>query len=155
MSTFIFSVPASIETYQALGNFMYEHGIEQEMFELVDTVINAWMTDYVKAQNKQRASRLEGYQWKELFLPSGTALRTVYKRVSYLAHIEGSDLQYDGHSVSPGQFVNEVAQCHRNAWRTIWVRFPHEDDWKAAFALRNKTVQLETKRDRKRPKECV
>lgn len=153
MSTFLFNVPASIETYQALGNFMYDHGIEQEMFQIVDAAINAWMSEQEKKHSRQRANRLDGYQWKELFLPNGTELRTVYKRRSYLAHVDGSDIQYDGRSLSPGQFVNEVAQCQRNAWRTIWIRFPHEDEWKAAFTLRNKSVQFETERDRKRPKE--
>lgn len=152
MGTFLFNVPASIETYQALGNFMYEHGIEREMFELVDTAITEWMAAYQRTRDAKRASRIDGYQWKGLFLPNGTELRTVYRRKSYLAHVEGSEVIYEGHRVSPGQFVNEVAGCNRNAWRVLWLRFPHDDEWKAAVTLRNKNSGFETERDQKRPK---
>jgi len=39
MHKLLFSLPASFETYQGLGNFMYAHGLKQEMFELVDEIV--------------------------------------------------------------------------------------------------------------------
>jgi hypothetical protein len=155
MSVILFSLPASFHTYQNLGNFMYEHGLTQEMFEIVDTAVNAWMSDFLKKEEQGLAFRLEGYQWKDVFLPSGTTLRTVYKRTSYLAHIKSCAVIYEGRSLSPGEFVNEVAKCNRNAWRTLWVRFPNEDEWKPAMSLRKRAAVLETKRDRLRPKKTV
>jgi len=154
MHPILFSLPASLETYQGLGNFMYNHGIKQEMYELVDIAINEWMAKFLQ-QSCRLASTLDGYQWKCLFLPSGTALRTVYKRKSYVAHIEGSELLYEGRPVTPGQFVNEVAKCERNAWRTLWLRFPNDDDWQPAMALRKKFGEIQTKADRTRPKQTV
>lgn len=155
MHPILFSLPASLETYQGLGNFMYTHGIKQEMFELVDIAINEWMVNFLDRQSRRSASTLDGYQWKCLFLPNGTTLRTVYKRTSHLAHVEGSEVLYEGQSVSPGQFVNQVAKCERNAWRTLWLRFPNEDEWQSAMALRKKMADFQTKPDRARPKKTV
>jgi hypothetical protein len=153
MSPILFSLPASLETYQGLGNFMYTQGIKQEMFEIVDIAIKEWMSKFLDQQSRNVASTLGGYQWKSLFLPSGTTLRTVYMRTSYLAHVEGSELLYEGRSMSPAQFVNEVAKCERNAWRTLWLRFPNEDEWKPAMVFRKKSVEFQTKPDRTRPKK--
>lgn len=125
------------------------------MFEIVDTAIKEWMAKFLQQQSRRAASTLDGYQWKCLFLPSGTTLRTVYKRTSYLAHVDGNVLRYGGRSVSPGQFVNEVAKCERNAWRTLWLRFPNEDEWKAAMTLRKKSMEFQTKPDLTRPKKSI
>ena len=108
MTKILFSLPASLETYQGLWNFMYAQDIKREMHEVVDEVIGAWMSAYEAAQARRSAPRLDGYRWKEVFLPDGTTLRNVYKRVSYLAHVEGSELRFEGKSVSPAQFVNAV-----------------------------------------------
>lgn len=153
MAPILFSLPASFETYQGLGNFMYEQGIKQEMYELVDSIIKEWMTKFLERHAQPLPNTFDGYQWKCLFLPNGTVLRTVYRRKSYLAHVEASEVRYEGRSVSPGQFSNEVAQCARNAWRTIWLRFPDEVEWKHAMTLRTKAMEVETKRDPARPKK--
>ncbi|MGW8392515.1 hypothetical protein [Pseudoduganella sp. HUAS MS19] len=142
MHKILFSLPASLETYQALGNFMYTHGFKQEMYEVVDDVIVNWMSSYATAKSQGAANTLDGYQWKDVFLPSGTTLRNVYKRASYLAHVEGRELRYDGRSVSPAQFVNAVGGRFRNAWSTVWIRFPDENEWQPAMTLRKKTGNL-------------
>jgi hypothetical protein len=69
--------------------------------------------------------------------------------------VEGSEVLYECQSVSPGQFVNQVAKCERNAWRTLWLRFPNEDEWQPAMALRKKMMEFQTKPDRARPKRTV
>jgi len=60
MHPILFSLPASLETYQGLGNFMYTHGIKQEMFELVDIAINEWMVNFLDRQSRRSASTLDG-----------------------------------------------------------------------------------------------
>ncbi|WP_426343486.1 hypothetical protein ACN9MU_22535 [Pseudoduganella sp. R-32] len=150
MTQVLFSLPASLETYQGLGNFMYTHGLKQEMFEIVDEAINTWMEGFVTAQSRRAASTLDGYQWKNVFLPDGTTLRNVYKRTSYLAHVEGRELLFEGKCVSPAQFVNRVGGAFRNAWATIWIRFPNEGEWKQAMSLRKKTPQFKSKQGRTR-----
>lgn len=142
MTHLIYSLPASFETYQALGNFMYELEMQEEMYAVVDRIINAWMSDFNARKLQGAEKRLAGYQWKDVFLPDGTTLRNVYKRTSYLAHVEGSELRYDGCSVSPAQFVNAVGGSFRNAWTSLWIRFPKDDQWIPAITLRKKSRNL-------------
>jgi len=144
MHKILFSLPASLETYQALGNFMFTHGFKQEMYEVVDDVISDWMSSYAAAKSQGTARTLDGYQWKDVFLPNGTTLRNVYKRTSYLAHVEGHVLRYDGRSVSPAQFVNAVGGSFRNAWATVWIRFPNETEWQPAMSLRKKVARFKS-----------
>lgn len=144
MHKILFSLPASLETYQGLGNFMFTHGFKQEMYEVVDEVITDWMANYADARLRGPAQTLDGYQWKDVFLPHGTTLRNVYKRTSYLAHVEGRELRYEGRSVSPAQFVNAVGGSIRNAWATIWIRFPSDNEWHAALSLRKKSPKFKT-----------
>lgn len=148
MHKLLFSLPASFETYQGLGNFMCKYGMNREMFELVDEIVSTWMEDYEAARSLGAAPTLDGYQWKDVFLPSGTTLRNVYKRTSYLAHVEGRELRHDGRSVSPAQFVNAVGGSFRNAWKTIWVRFPNESDWIPAMTLRNRSGKSKSEQER-------
>jgi hypothetical protein len=145
MHKILFSLPVSFETYQGLGNFMYAHGFKQEMFELVDDIITGWMAEFEAAESKRKPTTLEGYQWKDVFLPDGTTLRNVYRRTSYLAHIEGRELHFEGRSVSPAEFVNAVGGSFRNAWKTVWIRFPNENEWKLAITLRNMMSQIKRK----------
>ncbi|WP_154668312.1 hypothetical protein [Pseudoduganella violaceinigra] len=42
------------------------------MFEIVDEAIKAWMTSFAAARSQASARTLDGYQWKEVFLPAGT-----------------------------------------------------------------------------------
>jgi len=144
MHKILFSLPASLETYQALGNFMFTHGFKQEMYEVVDDVMSDWMSSYAAAKSRGPARTLAGYQWKDVFLPAGTTLRNVYKRTSYLAHVEGRELRYEGRSVSPAQFVNAVGGSFRNAWATVWVRFPNENEWQQAMSLRKKAAKFKS-----------
>lgn len=153
MTHLLFSLPASLETYQSLGNFMYEHGIEEEMYVVVDRVISEWMAGISDKKAKASATTIDGYQWKDVFLPAGTLLRNVYRRTSYLARVEGRDILFDGQSVSPAQFVNAVSGNCRNAWTTMWVRFPNDNEWKRALTLRKTTRVFKSKQDRIREKK--
>ena len=140
--------PTPFASESELALFLRTTGSSLSITEAIARAVGQWI------QNEQAAeTSLTGYQWKCLFLPSGTTLRTVYKRKSYLAHVEGSELRFEGRCVSPGQFVDEVAHCPRNAWRTVWLRYPGEVEWKQAMTLRTKTTERETKRDAGRPKE--
>lgn len=158
MRQILFSLPASLKTYQALGNFMYAQGIKQEMFQVVDEAINSWMAAFLKAKAQGAARTIDGYQWKGVFLPHGTTLRVVYKRKSFLAHVEGSELCFDGKASSPAQFVNEVCGTCRNAWKVLWLRFPNEGEWKQAFSLRKnqpKTRQKKFIQDQKSSNKLI
>ncbi|WP_426338800.1 hypothetical protein ACN9MZ_20665 [Pseudoduganella sp. S-14] len=125
------------------------------MFEILDEAISAWMNGFVAAQSRRSASTLDGYQWKNVFLPDGTTLRNVYRRTSYLAHVEGRALRFEGKSVSAAQFVNQVGGSFRNAWETIWIGFPNEGEWQRAMNLRKKMPQFKSKEGRTRGKKSA
>ena len=82
--------------------------------------------------------KTRGYQWKSLFLPEGTVLRTVYLGENYHCLIDGNHIIYEGKCVSPSQFINAVGGVRRNAWALIWLLFPGATEWKAAKSFRAK-----------------
>jgi hypothetical protein len=47
-----------------------------------------------------------GYQWKQVFLPEGTTLRACFGGRPYFATVEGAQIQYGGHAISPSGFAN-------------------------------------------------
>ncbi|KQZ28117.1 hypothetical protein [Duganella sp. Root1480D1] len=147
MDHMLFSLPASFETYQGLGNFMFTQGLKQEMHEIVDEAIAAWMAAFLDAKSNRSPATLDGYQWKDVFLPDGAILRNVYKRTSYLAYVRGRELLFEGKAVSPAQFVNQISGSFRNAWETIWIRLPNEVEWKRAVTLRTKSRRNKRKQE--------
>lgn len=101
-------------------------GVKPDAF--VTELVQRWLaieTDRL-AQNKNgRAMR--GFQWKNTFLPDGTALRTTYGDTIEFAKVVGDHVvSDDGTSLTPSQFANRHARG-RNAWRFVWLRFPGDD----------------------------
>ena len=86
-----------------------------------------------------------GYQWKHLFLPPGTLLRTIFRGKNYHCLVEAEHLLYEGKPVSPNVFVNAVGGIRRNAWRSIWVLYPNTTEWKLADTLRTRTRSRPTR----------
>jgi len=136
MSDALFALPASFATYVLLTQFLTRHKIKKEMFEVVDEAVNAWMNSLEAEKDANEASTLNGYQWKHLFLPEGTKLRTICEGAHLIAHVQGCRLMYEGRICSPSQFVNGVHESCRNAWKTIWVLLPAETEWKLANEFR-------------------
>jgi hypothetical protein len=65
---------------------------------------------------------VSGYQWKRLFLPSGSLIRMRHEEREHVAEVVGDELRYRGVPVSPRQFTLMVAGHGSNAWRDVWVR---------------------------------
>ena len=65
---------------------------------------------------------VRGYQWKTLFLPEGTVLRSwSYDEHNY-AKVEGDQIIHRGEAVSPNQFAQSFARATRNArWRRTGI----------------------------------
>ena len=78
-----------------------------------------------------------GYQWKEVFLPAGTKLRASFDRKPYFAIVEGAEIKYGEHAVSPSCFANLHGSGNRNAWKAIWLRLPGSDGWLPADVCRS------------------
>lgn len=67
-------LPISIEVYQQLLSAAGETGYQKEFWEIGESAIRDWM---VRHHPDALSSALAGYQWKHVFLPHGTLLRTV------------------------------------------------------------------------------
>ena len=77
-----------------------------------------------------------GYQWKAVFLPQGTRLRACFDGQPWFAMVEGAEIIYDGEAISPSRFTNRWGSGNRNAWKTVWLRFPGSDAWLLADVCR-------------------
>lgn len=77
-----------------------------------------------------------GYQWKQLFLPDGTKLRASFGRQPWFAEVEGAEIIYGEHAISPSRFANLRGSGNRNAWKAVWLRFPGSDEWLLADVCR-------------------
>lgn len=103
-------------------------GIKTEAF--IAELVNRWLTIELERQAvRVRGQPLRGFQWKNIFLPDGTSLRTSYFQEIEFAKVVGDRiLADDGVELSPSQFANRRAKG-RNAWRFVWLRFPGDDYW--------------------------
>ena len=79
----------------------------------------------------------QGYQWKSLFLASGTELRMSTRSATYYARVKGDDIMYQGRRVSPRALTLAIAGEGRNAWRDLWLKFPGERYRKQAIRCRS------------------
>ncbi|MYM98823.1 hypothetical protein [Duganella vulcania] len=78
----------------------------------------------------------KGYQWKQLFLPNGTELRTTFGGKSTYAQVQDEVILSSGNPTTPSRLANASGCGTRNAWHNIWVRFPGESTWKLARRCR-------------------
>jgi hypothetical protein len=130
------SLPISLEIYQQLLAASIKSGFQQEAWEIGAAAIHEWMT-----RNNPESFAMPvtaGYQWKHLFLPNGTLLRTVFNGKNFHCLVEGDHIRYNGQVISPSGFANKVGGIRRNAWKVIWILYPDSAEWKLAAALRAK-----------------
>jgi hypothetical protein len=105
--------------------------------------IRAWMAANARQQPAVAdAGSTQGYQWKTLFLPSGTELRMSTRESTYLARVVGNDILFDGHRVSPRGMTLAIAGSGRNAWRDLWLKLPTERYWKQASRCRREHERM-------------
>ncbi|MET0322024.1 MAG: hypothetical protein ABW069_14995 [Duganella sp.] len=85
---------------------------------------------------------MRGYQWKSLFLPEGTVLRSwSYSEHNY-AEVVGDQIIHKGRAVSPNQFAQSFARTTRNAWTDLFVRRPGDKKYAMACRLRDEAAKL-------------
>lgn len=110
-------------------------GVKPDAF--VADLVKRWVaTERERIELRQNGPSVRGVQWKTLFLPEGTRLRTTYRGTVEFAKIASNRIVTDDGAVAtPSQFANRHAQG-RNAWRFIWLRFPEEECWVNAHACR-------------------
>lgn len=115
-------IPVPLPVFMALCEHRERTGCRQEIFEMAGVAIQEWLA--AQAQLASTGSGqviVNGYQWKSVFLPDGTVLRTVFKGVTYHAAVERGSILFHGQAVSPSGFLNSVGGSVRNAWTSITV----------------------------------
>lgn len=112
-------------------------GVKTDAF--VSELIKNWLAvDSERIDLRKNGPPMHGFQWKDLFLPEGTCLRTSFHHAVEFAKVVGDRVRSDdGISLTPSQFVNRHAEG-RNAWRFVWLRFPGEANWVRAFDCRTR-----------------
>jgi hypothetical protein len=132
-------IPIPMPVFLELCDHREKTGCKQEIFEMAGAAVREWIAAQErKSTQSSSPPPLNGYQWKDAYLPSGTILRTVYKRQTHHAIVEGDSIIFDRRSVSPSEFANAFGGAVRNAWKVIWVLLPGESDWKLASTLRQR-----------------
>lgn len=113
-------------------------GIRPDSF--VADLVRRWLTiDTERLALRKNGPPLRGFQWKNVFLPDGTRLRTSYRHATEFAKVVGDRIMSDdGARFTPSQFANRYANG-RNAWRYVWLRFPGDDYWIRAADCRKRS----------------
>lgn len=129
-------IPVSLEIWKQLTGASFDTGYAKEDWEIAAEAISEWM----RRHNPDAIPMplVHGYQWKSVFLPDGTLLRTVSGGKNHHCLIEGDKILYNGQAVSPSGFVNAAGGIRRNAWRCTWILFPDSKEWKLADTLRGR-----------------
>ena len=115
-------------------------GMRPEAF--VTDLVQRWIAiDTERLALRKNGPPIRGFQWKNLFLPDGTRLRTSYCHTTEFAKVQGDHIvSDDGARLTPSLFANRHAKG-RNAWRFVWLRFPGNDDWSRAADCRTRLRQ--------------
>lgn len=93
-----------------------------------------------------------GFQWKSVFLPEGTSLRTSYSANAEFAKVVGEHIvAEDEEALTPSLFANRHAKG-RNAWRFVWLRFPGKDYWVRADDCRARYEERQQRQSKRKVK---
>jgi hypothetical protein len=139
-------IAVSQELYQQLELASIKSGFEKEVWEFAAEALDQWTRRHNPDALLMPATR--GYQWKSVFLPEGTLLRTVFGGKNHHCMVEADQILYQGAAISPSGFVNAVGGMRRNAWRCIWILFPNTLEWKLAETLRTSSGPRRTHKAR-------
>jgi hypothetical protein len=121
----------------------------QDLSESIATALERWLAAESEAPAADPAV-VRGYQWKTLFLPEGTVLRSWSYGEHNYACVEGDKIMHEGRAVSPNQFARSFARTARNAWFDLSVRRPGDKHFKIACRLRQELAEEEQARKRSR-----
>ncbi|SFV04592.1 hypothetical protein [Pseudoduganella namucuonensis] len=130
----VVSVQVPTDTLLKLLGHLKEQGGKRDVSQAMSLALCEWLARQTGAPPEEPLMR--GYQWKSLFLPEGTCLRSwSYGQPNY-ARVVGDQIIHDGRAVSPNQFARSFARTNRNAWDDLLVKRPQDKGWKKASILR-------------------
>jgi hypothetical protein len=108
----------------------------RDLAEIMANAVNSWISAQEVGQAGADTDSVRGYQWKSLFLPEGTVLRSWSYGEHNYARVEGDRIIHRGRAVSPNQFAQSFARTTRNAWTDLFVRRPGDQRFHLANCLR-------------------
>jgi hypothetical protein len=119
----------------------------------IASAVEFWLADKNQFPKKADPDGLHGYQWKCLFLPEGTVLRSWSYGEHNYARVEGDHIIHKGREVSPNQFARSFARSNRNAWDDLFIRRPGDKQFKLACILRKEVqrTQAEVQKPQTQP----
>src|SRR5471030_3031127 len=129
------SVQLPTHTLLRLVERLRSRGGSQDISEAIGSAVQCWLDGQSDGSDFEAAGT-RGYQWKSLFLPEGTVLRSWSYGEHNYARVEGDQIIHQGRSVSPNQFAQSFARSTRNAWTDLFVRRPGDKQFKLACLLR-------------------
>lgn len=111
-------------------------------------LVKRWLATEMARLALRNGRAMRGFQWKNVFLPEGTTLRTSHCDVVEFAKVVGDHIVSDDDMLlTPSMFANRHAKG-RNAWRFVWLRFPGNDYWVRAANCRAHSDDLAQRQSR-------
>ncbi len=139
MSTLHYPIRVPSDLLESLGEFTGQCWSDSLALEpFICEAIRNYVHPAAAAQARPAtASGGAGYQWKQVFLPEGTRLRASFGGRCYFAQVEGGEIKYGEHAMSPSRFANLQGSGNRNAWKAIWLCLPGSEEWLLADVCRS------------------
>ncbi len=123
----------------------------QDISAAINSALEFWLNATTALPPGTDPANLRGYQWKSLFLPEGTILRSWSYGEHNYACVEGDKIMHKGQSVTPNEFARSFARTARNAWFDLSVRRPGDKHYKMANLLRKELAKQEKENEHKPP----
>ena len=111
------TVQLPTDTLLKLIEKLRRSGGSQDLSEAIAQAIECWLSDPTRFEPGADPTGIHGYQWKTLFLPEGTVLKSWSYGENNYARVEGDQIIHNGRAVSPNQFAQSFARSTRNAWQ--------------------------------------
>ena len=111
-------------------------GGTQDISAAINSAIELWLSEQAKLAKGCDPANVRGYQWKSLFLPEGTELRTWSYGEHNYARVVGDEIIHKGKPTTPNQFALSFARTTRNAWTDLAIKRPEDKQFKKASLLR-------------------
>ncbi|MBP1205012.1 hypothetical protein JOD97_003054 [Duganella sp. 1411] len=134
------TVQLPTDTLLQLIEKLRRRGGSQDISEAITKAIECWLEDPARFAPGADPEDMHGYQWKSLFLPEGTVLKSWSYGENNYARVEGDQIIHDGRAVSPNQFAQSFARSTRNAWQDLFIRRPGDKTFKIACRLRDELI---------------
>jgi len=130
------SLQVNTDTLLRLISQLKLRGGTLDIAEAITSAIDLWLREQSKLSAGSDPASVRGYQWKTLFLPDGTELRSWSYGEHNYARVIGDEIIHKGKAVSPNQFAQSFARSFRNAWTDLYIRRPEDKQFQLADRLR-------------------